>query len=72
VKVAAFTGDALDQVTIYVLLGKTEGTTAVRYFIVRNRDAAEHVHRPPNWNNNGFINMKAVEAHEDKWEVLLG
>ena len=32
VKVAAFTGDALDQVTIYVLLGKTEGTTAVRYF----------------------------------------
>jgi hypothetical protein len=68
---SAFDGELLNQVTIYVLLGKTDGKASVRYFIVRNRDAAPHFHRPPGWNNSGFIDLKNIVEHENRWDVLL-
>src|SRR3954451_5338398 len=54
VKLASFSGDLLDQVTIYVLLGKEDALVPVRYFIARNRDVAERVTRVTNWNHNAF------------------
>ena len=71
VKMASFQGDTLDQVTIYVLLGKTDGKTPVRYFVVRNRDALPYVKRVEGWNNNAFMNLKSIETHENRWDVLL-
>jgi hypothetical protein len=70
VNLAAFSGDLLDQVTIYVLIGKSKIKPPVRYFIIRNRDVADHVHTPSGWRNHGFVNMKAVISHEDRWEIL--
>jgi hypothetical protein len=70
VRVASFTGDLSDQVTIYVLLGREDGRNPVRYFIARNRDLAEHVATPAGWKSNAFITLKAVEQYEGRWEIL--
>jgi hypothetical protein len=70
VKVASFTDDLKDQVTIYVLLGREDAQKPVRYFIARNRDLAEHVHKPASWRDNGFIGLKAVQQYEGRWEIL--
>jgi hypothetical protein len=70
VKVASFTGDLSDQVTIYVLLGREDGQNPVRYFIARNRDLTEHVAKPAGWKANAFMALKAVEQYEGRWEIL--
>ncbi len=66
-----FQGDLLDQVTVYVLLGKEDGNGPVRYFIAKNIDVAAHVHLPKGWSDNGFISLKAVSDHEFNWDALL-
>jgi hypothetical protein len=71
VTLSAFRDELLDQVTVYVLIGKPDAKAIVRYFIARNRDMADTVHSPAGWSNHGFVNMKAVEPHEGRWEVLL-
>lgn len=70
VKVASFSGALLDQVTIYVLLGKEDARSSVRYFIARNRDVKDHVACPPKWSHNGFMALKTLEQYEGRWDVL--
>lgn len=62
-----------DQATVYVIIGKEDCRTPVRYFIVRNGDLAEHVHRPnsPKWTANGFISLRAVKDFENRWDLVL-
>ena len=71
VRVAAYT-DLADQVTVYVIIGKEDCRTPVRYFIARNGDVAVHVTQPnsPKWTANGFVNLLAVKDFENKWELL--
>lgn len=66
-----FTEENLDLVTIYVLLGPEKGTGDVRYFIAKNRDVSAHAHWPNGWPSNGFMDFKAVQQYENKWETVL-
>jgi hypothetical protein len=70
INVRDFTGDFLDRVTIYVLLGPPRGRKPVRFFIARNRDLVSHIHRPAGWKEHGFMNIKALEKYEDQWQLL--
>ncbi len=70
VKMASFQGDLLDQVTIYVLLGKEDGRNPVRYFVVRNRDVTKKVSKPPNWKENAFMMLKSITQYENRWDIL--
>jgi hypothetical protein len=70
VNASSFQGDSLDQVTIYVLIGKEDGSKQVRYFVARNRDLAKHVSTPPNWEKNAFMMLKSLEAYENRWDIL--
>ena len=67
---ASFTGELLDQITIHVLLGSVESEKPARFFIVKNCDVAEHAHYPEGWLKSGFLRLRALEEHEDKWDVL--
>jgi hypothetical protein len=66
-----FEGELLDRVTIYVLVGPEHGRKPVRYFIAKNRDLAGSIHRPAEWKKHGFMNIKALHGHEDRWDTLL-
>ena len=70
VKQLSFEGKLLDQVTIYVLIGKEDGNTPVRYFIARNRDLVGQISTPANWNDNGFMSLRSLTSFENRWEVL--
>jgi hypothetical protein len=70
VKQSSFEGDLLDQVTIYVLIGKEDGNTPVRYFIAGNRDLVGQVSTPANWKDNGFMELRSLTSFEDQWHVL--
>jgi hypothetical protein len=61
-----------DQVTVYVIIGKEDCRTPVRYFIARNGDVANHVSVPKSdkWTANGFISLPAVKEFEDRWSLL--
>ena len=63
--------ELLDQITIYVLLGKEDGKSPVRFFVTRNRDLVDAVKVPKNWTKNGFINLKSIEQYEGLWGDLL-
>ncbi len=67
---SSFQGERMNQFTVYVLLGSEEGTKPVRYFIAKNRDLAENPHYPPNWNEHGFISLKALAKYENQWDEL--
>jgi hypothetical protein len=69
VKQSQFDGDMLEQITIYVLLGKEDARAPVRYFIVRNAHVAE-VSTPANWASNAFMSLRSVVAYEDRWDTL--
>ena len=71
VKLADFTGECLNRITVYVLLGREESKKPVRFFIARNRELAGRVHRITGWKKNGFMSMKAVEPYEDRWDAVL-
>src|ERR1700739_4880267 len=72
VKQASFKDDAfLDQVTVYVLLGKEDAKAKIRYFVVPNRLVAEHVHVPnTSWHNSAFMPLKAIEQYDGRWDLL--
>jgi hypothetical protein len=70
VRLSHFEGEMLNRITVYVLIGKQSGTAPVRYFITRNREIAEHVHRPGAWKGDGFVNLKSVLAYENRWDVI--
>ena len=72
VRLDDFTGEMLDRVTVYVLVGPQDATKPVRYFIAKNRELARQVHRPSGWTTNAFMSMRALEKHEDRWGALLG
>jgi hypothetical protein len=65
-----FDGLMLDQITIYVLLGPEKPRRPIRYFIARNRDLVDFLHRPPDWKKSAFMQLKHVTQHEDNWSVL--
>jgi hypothetical protein len=60
-----------DRSTVYVLLGREDGSKPVRFFIARNSDLAARIHCPKGWPVNGFMPLKAVAQHEDQWDALL-
>ena len=66
-----FQGELLDRVTIYVLVGPEHGKKPVRFFIAKNRDLAGSIHRPTGWKKHGFMNVKALEQHENRWDAIL-
>lgn len=70
VKTADFKGDRLDQVTVYVLIGPEDGKKPVRFFIAKNRELAERIHRPSGWKEHGFMPIKALVPYEDQWDAL--
>lgn len=70
VKLADFEGRALSMVTVYVLLGPRDAPGPARFFIARNRSLLEQVIRPPGWEKNGFMPLKALERYERNWKVL--
>ena len=70
VKLSSFEGALLDQVTIYVMIGKEDGSASVRYFISRNRDLAGELSRPKNWQDNAFMSLKSLTAYENLWSAL--
>ena len=67
---SGFVGALLDQIAVYVLLGRESNEKPVRFFIAKNRDLAKLAHYPAGWAEHGFMNLKAVEPYEAKWEVL--
>lgn len=72
VRQSSFVGELSDQITIYVLIGKTDGSSRVRYFIVRNRDVAGEISIPPAWkdNDSGFMSLNSLIPFEGRWEAL--
>jgi hypothetical protein len=70
VELKNFTGDLLDQVTIYVRLGKEGRAESVRYFVTPNREVAQCVDQRRWQKKLAFMNLKAVEPWEGRWEVL--
>jgi hypothetical protein len=70
VRTTSFKGKNRDQATVYVLLGPEDGARPVRFFIAKNRQLAKHVHCPPDWKLNAFMPMRAVQKHENQWDVL--
>ncbi len=70
VKKAAFEGDELDQVSIYVLLGAEDAKKPVRFFIARNRDLAKSVSPVSTWQQSAFMSLKSIVSYEDCWDLL--
>lgn len=70
VRTTSFEGYLLNQVTIYVLLGKEDARAAVRYFVTKNRHLASKIHKPAGWKEQAFMPLKAVEKYEDNWNTL--
>lgn len=71
VRKSDFTNPEPDQITVFVLLGTEAAQKAVRYFITRNQDVSSDVHCPPNWKNDGFMPLAAIQQFEDRWDILL-
>ena len=67
---ASYSDELANQLTIFVLLGNEKAQKQVRYFMTRNSDVANHVHRPKNWKNNGFMPLNALKEYEDRWDIL--
>jgi len=57
---ASFNGAALNDVTVYVLLGPETNEKPARFFIARNSDVAAHATYPKGWPKNGFMPFKAL------------
>lgn len=71
VKLADFQGALLDRTTIYVLIGDPRAKRPVRFFIAKNRDVAEYVHRPEKWKQNALMPIAALQQHENLWGVVV-
>jgi hypothetical protein len=73
VRIGDFTGDLGARMTVYVLFGSEKAGRPVRYFIARNNLLAQQLHRPnpETWTKYAFMPMKAVQAHENKWDALF-
>lgn len=70
VKIANYSDSLAGQITIFVLLGDTIAQKPVRYFITKNKDIADHIHRPPNWRENAFMPLSAIKEYQDRWDIL--
>jgi hypothetical protein len=63
-----FKEPAVSQITVYVLLGKEDRSTAFRYFITKNSDLVSHVIVPnPNWKTTGFMGLSSIQSYEENW-----
>jgi hypothetical protein len=72
VRMSQFQGDALDLVTVYVLLGSEQCETPVRFFITRNREVMAHAECPADWTETGFMRLKPLLPFEGQWNTILG
>ena len=72
VRIDSFSGDLENQITVYVLLGPETADRPIRYFIVKNKKLADQPHCPEGWKDHGFMSIKAVSKHEDRWQDILG
>lgn len=73
VKPEDFESTTLDQVTIYVVIGKEDSKKPIRYFIAQNRDLKCEVAMPATWGNKGasaFMNLRSVLKFENNWDAL--
>lgn len=70
VNLASFEGGLLDQVTVYVLLGKEDGRKPVRFFIVPNNAVAAHFKKPAKWTQNAFMPLGPIKQYEGQWSAL--
>jgi hypothetical protein len=66
-----FSGEFLDRVTVYVLLGKEDARQQIRFFIAKNRAVQKHIHRPSGSKQHGLLSMKVLKEYEDKWDSLF-
>jgi hypothetical protein len=57
VNMANFQGKSRGQNTVYVLLGSVDSEKSARFFIVKNRALAKHIHKPSKWRKYGFVPM---------------
>jgi hypothetical protein len=73
VRQSSFEGELLDQVTVYVLIGKEDADQQVRYFIACNRDVAAEVSVPSTWkdNDSAFMMLKSLAPFEGRWSALF-
>jgi hypothetical protein len=71
VSTSSYSDDLADQWTIFVLLGDEKARKPVRYFMTRNSDVAQHIHRPGNWEDKGFMPLNAIKEYEDRWEMFI-
>ena len=71
VRMSQFEGDALELVTVYVLLGTEECKNPIRFFITKNRDVKQYAERPKGWTDTGFVRLKNLLPFEDKWKTVL-
>jgi hypothetical protein len=72
VTLADFQGEFRNRMTIYVLLGPENSKKPVRFFIAKNAELAEHIHRPASFKTYGFMQLKFVSPYEDRWDTLPG
>jgi hypothetical protein len=70
VKQSSFVGAMGEQVTIYVMIGDEMAKSAVRYFVARNADLAGAFSVPAKWPTNAFMPLRALEPHENRWDIL--
>jgi hypothetical protein len=69
-------GELIDQITIYVLLGKADrkNPKPVRYFVTRNRDLVSEVTganwKKPEKTGTRFMALKSIERYENNWDLL--
>ncbi|MGH6769495.1 MAG: hypothetical protein ACRECO_10805 [Xanthobacteraceae bacterium] len=66
----SFAGDALDEITVYVLLGAESNEKSARFFIVKNSEVATHAHYPEGWAKSGFLKFRAIESYENRWSII--
>ncbi len=69
VRTANFLGAAAKNITVYVLLGGQNATSA-RFFVARNDDLTGVLRQPSNWKKFGLIHIDSVEKYEDNWDSL--
>jgi hypothetical protein len=70
VRKSQFEGDALELVTVYVLLGTEDCKKPVQFFITKNSDMKQYAGYPKGW-DTGFVRLKDLLPFQDKWKTIL-
>jgi hypothetical protein len=68
----SFDGARGAQVTVYVLLPVDMKLNEPRFFVAKNSIVASHFRQLGGWKDFGFIDLDAIEEHENNWDILIG